>query len=356
VALQAIAVNTLFRLGRWSEADRLLADALALKPTGTSAIELCLARAKLSVGRGDFDAAVRDFDTVEAISSGGIGPRYQAPLLTLRAGAEMWLGRPERARQAISEGLATVGNSDDIWLLAPMLWHGLRAEADLAERARAHRSPADVEEATTIAAGLLAQVHRLAEQSAGAAPSIRQMVTGYVHLCDAEASRVAGESSPGAWAEGAELWHQLDHPYPAAYAEWREAEALLAQRARSTRATEALRAAHRVAVQLGAGPFRDALEELAGRARIALTTGGEPEGTDVPDGGAPLLRAFPTLSARECEVLELLAQGLSNREIGERLFISGGTVSVHLSHIFRKLDVRTRVQASFLVHQLGDLR
>ncbi len=355
VALQAIAVNTLFRLGRWSEADRLLSDALALKPTGTSAIELCLARAKLSVGRGDFDAAFRDFETVEATSGDGIGPRHQAPLLTLRAGVELWLGRPERARQAIRDGLAAVGRSDDVWLLAPMLWHGLRAEADLAERARARRSPADIEEAKSIAGRLVAEVHRLAERSNPAAPSIRQVVTAYVQLCDAEASRCAGESPPAAWAEGAELWRQLDQPYPAAYAKWREAEALLAQRARSTRATEALQAAYRVAVRLGAEPFRGVLEELAQRARISLTAGARPVAVDAAEGQDPLMRVFPTLSARECEVLTLLATGLSNREIGERLFISGGTVSVHLSHIFRKLDVKTRVQASFLVHTgLGD--
>ena len=354
VALQAIAVNTLFRLGRWPEADRLLADAMALKPTGTPAIELCLARAKLSVGRGDFDAAARDLEAVEAISSGGIGPRYQAPLMTLRAAVELWRGRPQGARLAINEGLlASIDNSDDVGLLAPLLWHGLWAEADLADRARARRSAADVEEATTIAAGLQARVHRLAEQSAGAAPSIGQMVAAYVHLCDAEASRAAGRSSPEAWAEGAELWWQLDHPYPAAYASWRQAEALLAQRARSTRATEALQAAYRVAVTLGAEPFRRTLEELARRARITLTTVAAPVVIDAAGGEAPLTRAFPALSAREGEVLLLLAQGLSNREIGERLFISGGTVSVHLSHVFRKLDVKTRVQASLLVHQLG---
>jgi DNA-binding NarL/FixJ family response regulator len=45
-------------------------------------------------------------------------------------------------------------------------------------------------------------------------------------------------------------------------------------------------------------------------------------------------------------VLGAVAEGLTNREIGHRLFISERTVGVHVSHIFDKLQVRTRVQAS----------
>lgn len=52
------------------------------------------------------------------------------------------------------------------------------------------------------------------------------------------------------------------------------------------------------------------------------------------------------LTAREREVLAAVAEGLTNREIGQRLFISERTIGVHVSHIFDKLQVRTRVQAS----------
>jgi DNA-binding NarL/FixJ family response regulator len=52
------------------------------------------------------------------------------------------------------------------------------------------------------------------------------------------------------------------------------------------------------------------------------------------------------LTGREREVLAALAEGLTNREIGQRLFISERTVGVHVGHIFDKLQVRTRVQAS----------
>jgi DNA-binding NarL/FixJ family response regulator len=51
------------------------------------------------------------------------------------------------------------------------------------------------------------------------------------------------------------------------------------------------------------------------------------------------------LSGREQEVLQLMAEGLSNQEIADRLFVSLNTVKTHCSRIFEKLDVRRRTQA-----------
>ena len=72
---------------------------------------------------------------------------------------------------------------------------------------------------------------------------------------------------------------------------------------------------------------------LARRARIRLA--------DVPaaDGAVDLL------TPRENEVLHLMAEGLGNREIARRLFISEKTTKVHVGHIFDKLGVESRVQA-----------
>jgi len=51
------------------------------------------------------------------------------------------------------------------------------------------------------------------------------------------------------------------------------------------------------------------------------------------------------LTAREHEILGLIAEGLSNREIGERLFVSENTVKTHSSRLFEKMQVNRRVQA-----------
>ncbi|GAA4873632.1 response regulator transcription factor [Kitasatospora terrestris] len=53
----------------------------------------------------------------------------------------------------------------------------------------------------------------------------------------------------------------------------------------------------------------------------------------------------PTLSPREAEILQLLAEGLANRQISKRLFISEATVKTHLVHIYDKLGVDSRTSA-----------
>ena len=70
--------------------------------------------------------------------------------------------------------------------------------------------------------------------------------------------------------------------------------------------------------------------------------------------GAPPKRgpAFG-LSPREHEVLGLIAEGRTNREIGERLFISQKTVGVHVGNILAKLDVSGRVEAAAVAIRLG---
>lgn len=62
-----------------------------------------------------------------------------------------------------------------------------------------------------------------------------------------------------------------------------------------------------------------------------------------------LADAFSTLTNREVDVLELVGQGLSNREIGERLFIAEKTVKHHMSSILVKLQVRSRTAAALIV-------
>ncbi len=65
-------------------------------------------------------------------------------------------------------------------------------------------------------------------------------------------------------------------------------------------------------------------------------------------------RSIGSLSRRETEVLRLLGEGLSNREIGERLFISPKTAEHHVSRIFGKLGLKSRAEAAaYAVRTLG---
>jgi len=70
--------------------------------------------------------------------------------------------------------------------------------------------------------------------------------------------------------------------------------------------------------------------------------------------GAPVRApAFPELSERELEVLELIARGMSNQQIVDRLVISPKTVRNHISNIFSKLQVRDRAEAVVRAREAG---
>jgi DNA-binding NarL/FixJ family response regulator len=62
---------------------------------------------------------------------------------------------------------------------------------------------------------------------------------------------------------------------------------------------------------------------------------------------------FDELTSREHEVLQLLAQGLSNAEIGTQLYISETTVKTHVTRVLQKLEVRDRAQAIVVAYRTG---
>jgi DNA-binding NarL/FixJ family response regulator len=174
---------------------------------------------------------------------------------------------------------------------------------------------------------------------------------------EVEWSRVDGHSDPERWAGSAEAWEALRFPWPAAYARWRQAEALLAQGASRATAAAALATAWTLASGLGARLLAAEIEWLGRRARIELAPPpgvGERAGGE-PDGSAREPATVTDelgLTPRERDVLALVADGRTNRQIAEALFISDKTVSVHVSNILAKLGVANRGEAASVAHRL----
>jgi DNA-binding NarL/FixJ family response regulator len=118
---------------------------------------------------------------------------------------------------------------------------------------------------------------------------------------------------------------------------WRRAAALVGNSEPEAAKVEAA-AALAEAEAMGARPLAESVRQLGRRARL-----------DLP-GTRPTLGL---LTERENEVLRLVATGLTNRQVGERLFISSKTVSVHMSNVLAKLGVSGRAEAVSVAHQRG---
>jgi len=160
---------------------------------------------------------------------------------------------------------------------------------------------------------------------------------GWLARAEAEYQRLIGRNDPAAWEKTLAAFGP-GYVYETARTQWRLAEAL-AVSGRPREAADVWRAAAATAAELRAEPLRAALDDL-GR-RLGLDTHGSHDaGTE--DGSSSLA----ALTAREREVLRLMSRGLSNRQIGEELFISQKTASVHVSNILGKLGAATRTEAA----------
>jgi DNA-binding CsgD family transcriptional regulator len=346
VSLESVAANGLFRLGRWDEADDLVDRLLDRNPSGAIAIGLYLARGRLAVGRGRFPEARIALGTAAALCGRAVDPQHTAPLHTLQAGLALWEGRIDDARRAVAEGFDSLGATDEIWLVAPLVWHGLRAEGERADQARARRQTAEAEAAGAAGAALRDRMQRLVAASTGLPRPARQVVDAYVLLCDCELGRARGDRDPATWFAAVEAWDGVGQPYPAAYARFRAAEAILRLSHERERPAALLFASYRVACAMGASPFAAEIERLAARARIDLDAPAPPP--------PPIGTGNPFhLTRREDEVLRLVAAGQTNAQIAGALFISTKTASVHVSNILAKLGVSTRVEAAAVAFRLG---
>jgi DNA-binding CsgD family transcriptional regulator/tetratricopeptide (TPR) repeat protein len=350
--LLANAVEALYKLGRWDQAYELANKALAMaRPSSFSERPLppVLAAAMLEVGRGEFQVAEAHLEAIKDRSLAGVADlarEYTALVAELR----VWQGRLQEARAAVQDGLDRVAGTDEQMRSGRLLCLGMRVEADQAERGRARHDSDEVQAAIRAANALASRAAAMAPNPL--VPDATTILTtpAVVALWEAERSRLEGQSDPAQWQQAATAWLALHRLYPAAYAQWRQAEALLIDRAPRAPVEEALRAAHAVAVRLGAAPLRRELELLAqrGRVRLEAATQPSPATAQVPSVSSSL-----GLTAREAEVLALVAAGRSNRQIGQELFITPKTASVHVSRILAKLGVAGRGEAAAVAHRLG---
>jgi DNA-binding CsgD family transcriptional regulator len=238
-------------------------------------------------------------------------------------------GEADEAWYRVEQGLELLGEDCSHGpLVARLLASGARAQAELART-----SPA----AQTTLAGLR---HRIASLPTDL--QLTSLAEAHLGLAQAELARLDQEDAAQAWSSAAKLWAGLGAPYPAAYARFRQSEALLAQGGHRRGAARALLEAHEAAAGLGAQPLAGEIEALARRARLELE---QPAGTsvDTPFG----------LTSREFDVLKLLTSGHTNQQIANRLFISVKTVSIHVSRILSKMDVPNRGAAAAAAHRIG---
>jgi DNA-binding CsgD family transcriptional regulator/tetratricopeptide (TPR) repeat protein len=332
--------------GRWAECERLTRELLAGDSWDASGLHEVLGM--LLTRRGEFGAAREQLNLALQLSP----PVFRAMALRGSAELALWEGRHDEAGAAVAEGLRWLVERDPDGTRAHYrsLWYplALRLEADRAELAAARRVAKEVAEARLRAAPVLAALDLLA---AAPTPQARYLpVAGHLGLARAERSRLEGRSDPDRWHAAAVAWERLECPFDAAYARFREAEALLAEGASRQQAETVLRAAHQTTVALGAGPLRRQVELLAQRGRLRLD---EPVDSTASPEAPPSPTASLGLTRREAEVLALVAEGRTNQQIGQALFITPKTASVHVSRILAKLGVAGRGEAAAIAHRLG---
>lgn len=333
--------RALYDLGRWSDALQLIDETLGANPTRYAVRWLLSNRVRILVHRGELEAARRDFATYDALGERVIGP--DPDLMKLRrAELSIGAGAPTAARGLVREVFDQVVEPELDADVRPLLLVGLRAEAVEAEQAAAAGSSARRRAAARRADELLTAMRAHVRRVVETAWNPAAVIEADRSLAEALAARARGEIGAELWEAAVAGRRQLGRPHELATALADFAASALAAGRREDGAA-ALVEAHGIAAPLGARPLKEQLEALARRARIDL-----PGVASAEDAAERL-----GLTRREREVLALLADGRSNRQIGEALFMAESTAGVHVSNILGKLGVSRRTEAAALAHRLG---
>jgi DNA-binding CsgD family transcriptional regulator/tetratricopeptide (TPR) repeat protein len=332
-------------LGRLDEADRLTEAAEQLHASLAALIHRG-ARAQLEVQRGDAAQAQQLIRAAEEVMPHVPGATWTEPLASTRAEFELLRGRPEEAWRVGELGLEMAADGEKVVFTARLHAVMVRAGAMLAERARAAGDEQAATEAAMRAQSLVDRIDRLLAPENWRGPPPPETLA-YRELTGVEARRAAGIAAASDWSAVRERWRELRMPLEQAYACLRETECHLLDGERK-RAEDALEAGVRITEACGARWLQEQLQALARRGRLSLPTDLSADGAMSSDPVEAL-----GLTERERAVLELVARGMTNREIGEHLFMAEKTASVHVSRILAKLNVSSRVEAATAAQRLG---
>ncbi len=391
--LRGNAADSLFLLGRWDEARSLSMTALEWLPAGVNFLNTLVALATVEIELSAGEAAGRLLGQTLLELEAVRDAQQAVPLHLASASFALWRGDLADARRAAERGWTLVRETEDWILAARTAATAVEVEAASAVEAREQRDLASLASARERARDVVKSAEGVVRRH-GVDPSLgsRRLADAWLATARAYRRRVDGRDDPATWRAVGDAWAALKIPYETARARWREAEARLgsgAGRAGRADARAPLLEAVEIALRLGAMPLLRELSELAGRALITLPASVEAKTVAVPEerrrervgvgpgvavgvGGpadglepsalmigvagipeAPTKRDTFGLSGREREVLMQIARGRTNREIGERLFISQKTVGVHVGNILSKLGVSGRVEAAAVAIRLG---
>lgn len=325
-----------YAAGDWDEAERLAAS---IDDRGPRVGELSVVSLYVEVGRGQPAAVDRLRWLAMLRYDDDVWVAYVAG--ACEADLACWQGDLDRARALVQSTLARVERAGERWLLLD-IWPaalGLAVEADRAEQARTGGDKSGFTEARMLGANLLDQARAAVRRAPALGRRVGPEALAWLARAEAEWTRLEGHSDPEAWRAAVDAF-SYGYVYEVARCQRRLAEALLAVGDRK-QAAVAAGAAYQTALRLQAEPLRKALEALARRGRLVL-------GASTPTAKRPA-----GLTPRELQVLRLLIEGRSNRQIAERLFISGKTSSVHVTSVLAKLGVHSRLEAVARARQLG---
>jgi DNA-binding CsgD family transcriptional regulator len=338
--LRLNAVESLLRLGRWADADVELGEVRAANPEGIDEWRLAELEALLAAGRGQLDLArdraaeleelVGASDSVDNLAvehaqiviAAWSGDQHAALVLAQKA-----LRKPVAGTRLCNDVILDV-ILDGLGAGASAVLHASDAEARAADLERLHEVGHALDDSIVY------------QRWGGAQPGALDALRAHIA---AECARGTGADDGAMWLAVARSWDGYEMRPRSAYARYRAAEAFARDDDRAA-ATNSAREAFAATDDIGWIGLRDAVSGLARRARLDLGAAADTTSSPADRFG---------LTAREIEVLALLGEGRTNRQIADALFISVKTASVHVSNILAKLGVANRGEAGAAARRYG---